>query len=383
MPVAGHDPLRPARLADFTGQPEVVRELSIILGAAKARREVPPHLLLAGPPGLGKTTLANIVATEAQLPLITTSGPLLEKSGDLVSLLANLNTPSVVFVDEIHRIPKTVEETLYTAMEDSRIDIVIGEGRTSRVLTVQLEPFTLVGATTRSGDLGEPFRDRFGHIAKLRPYDEDTLAAIVARSAGLLGNTITEDAAHMIASRSRGTPRVANKHLRRVRDFLDSTRADHPGHDTGSAADLASQHPATAENTNPTIDSGLTAQALETFGIDPLGLTAADRELLLVLCRDFAGGPVGVETLATAAGEAAATVAEVNEPYLMKSGLLARTPRGRVATAAAYRHLGLEPPVGLALTGEAAPAQRRVELTAPEHSDFAADPDTGQTLPGM
>ena len=366
MPAASSDALRPARLSEFAGQPAVVRELSIILGAARARDEVPPHLLLSGPPGLGKTTLAGIVAHENGLPLVPTAGPLLEKPGDLVSLLANLSRPSVVFIDEVHRIPKTIEETLYTAMEDGKVDVVIGEGRSTKSLTITIEPFCLIGATTRSGDLGGPFRDRFGHTAKLRPYDHDTLASIVQRSAGLLGLGIEEDAAAMIAARSRGTPRIANHLLKRVRDYAQAQL------DSGGS-----------------VDATQAGEALEVFGIDDVGLNAGDRELLDVLCRQFNGGPVGAETLATAAGETGATVAEVHEPYLMQLGFLARTPRGRVATKAAYDHLGLPAPAHLTLTdgsrradGPGALARRGDAGPPPPHRSPIVGEDA-EPLPGL
>ena len=322
MPAPAHDPLRPKTLDDFAGQPNVVAELRVILGAAASRGEQPPHLLLSGPPGLGKTTLAGIVASEANAKLATTSGPLLEKPSDLVSLLISLNEPTVVFIDEIHRIPKTVEETLYTAMEDGRIDVIIGEGtHQARTLAMPLEPFVLVGATTRTGLLGGPFRDRFGHTARLKPYDTATLTGIVARSATLLGESITDDAAALIAARSRGTPRIANHLLRRVRDYTHMTA------------------------TGAIIDTVAAEAACTLFGVDRAGLDSGDRDLLTALCTQFSGRPVGVSTLATTIGETAVTVEEVHEPYLIRSGLLARTPRGRVATAGAYAHLGLPVPV--------------------------------------
>lgn len=322
-PPNSNDPLRPLSLETFSGQPDVVRELSIILGAATHRGEVPPHLLLTGPPGLGKTTLAGIVAAETKLPLVATSAPLLEKPGDLVALLVNLVTPSVVFVDEIHQLFKNVEETLYTAMEDGHIDIVVGEGaRRAKTIRMPLEPFVLVGATTKSGLLGGPFRDRFGYVARLKPYEQDVLATIVTRSATLLGTPIDHDAAALIAARSRGTPRIANHWLRRVRDYAQTM-------------DLA------------TVTADVAGRALAAFGVDELGLDGGDRELLTALCAQFGGGPVGVGTLATAIGETASTVEEVHEPYLMRTGMLGRTPRGRIATPAAYRHLGLPVPARL------------------------------------
>jgi Holliday junction DNA helicase RuvB len=334
------DPLRPTSLAEFAGQPDVVRELSIILRAAASRAELPPHLLFTGPQGLGKTTLAAIVAAESGLPLVSTSAPLLERPGDLVGLLVSLTRPSVVFVDEVHQLPKNVEETLYTAMEDGRIDIVLAEGsHRAKTIAMPLEPFVLVGATTKAGLLGAPFRDRFGYIGRLRPYDTATLATIVSRSARLLAADLDPQGASIIASRSRGTPRIANHWLRRVRDYAATVDAVRIGTD-------------------------VTLAALDAFGVDALGLDAADRELLTGLCQQFGGGPVGVGTLATALGETTSTLEEVHEPYLMRVGLLARTPRGRVATPAAYTHLGLPVPT------------RMLELVADE-------PPAGETLPGL
>lgn len=315
-----HDPLRPGTLAEFHGQPDVARELGIVLSAAKARGEIPPHLLFTGPPGLGKTTLASIVAAESGLPMKMTSAPLLDKPGNLVSLLVSLVEPTVVFVDEVHQLDKAVEETLYTAMEDGRVDIVIQESSTkARSIPMPLEPFVLVGATTKSGNLGGPFRDRFGYTARLKLYDTTTLAGIIKRSAALLGAHIDDEAATVVAGVSRGTPRVANHWLRRVRDYADTTGAE-------------------------LIDPGIARAALTAFGVDQVGLDAVDREVLSTLCTQYAGGPVGVGTLATSIGEAAATLEEVHEPYLMRLGFIARTPRGRVATPAAYEHLNLPVP---------------------------------------
>jgi Holliday junction DNA helicase RuvB len=322
-PSTAHDPLRPARLAEFTGQPDVVTELGIILTGAASRDELPPHILLAGPPGLGKTTLANIIATETHLPILTTSGPAIDKPADLVGLLVAMTRPSVVFIDEIHRLPLPVQEILYTAMEDGRVDIVVGEGTAkARAIPMPLEPFVLVGATTRAGQLGGPLRDRFGYTARLNTYDVPTLARIVARSAGLLQMDLTEQAATVIASRSRGTPRVANTWLRRVRDY-----AAHTGR-TGVDADLA-------------------AQALDLFGIDSAGLDKVDRALLTALVTKFGGGPVGLNVLAATINEEPSTLEEVHEPHLMRSGLLDRTRSGRRATAATYRHLGHPVPPGI------------------------------------
>jgi len=314
------DPLRPKTLAEFKGQPDISAELNIVLQAAKTRQEVPPHLLFSGPPGLGKTTLAAITARECGLPLVSTAAPSLEKPGDLVALLVGLSEPSVVFVDEIHQLPKAVEETLYSAMEDGRIDIVIGEGSTqARVIPMALESFTLVGATTTSGSLGAPFRDRFGYIGRLTPYDTPTLQQIVAHNSNLIGMEISSSAAGEIALRSRGTPRVANKLLRRVHDWSTVSMV-----------------------TN--IDLLEVNQALSAFGVDEKGLGRVDRSLLLALCENFNGGPVGLSTLAASVGESEITISEEHEPFLMRSGLLARTGRGRIATEAAWLHLDLTPP---------------------------------------
>jgi len=331
-PATSHDPLRPKRLDEFAGQPDVVTELGIVLGGAQSRSEIAPHLLFAGPPGLGKTTLAGIVANELNLPMIATTGPAIEKAGDLAGLLVSLERPAVVFIDEIHRLPRTVEEMLYTAMEDRRIDILIEQGPgKSRAIPMALGEFVLIGATTRAGMLGGPLRDRFGHTLRLELYDTGTLASIVTRSARLLGVTLTGDAAHIIASRSRGTPRIANKWLRRARDVADSRGIT-------------------------TLDADLAEDALTLFGVDKLGLDKLDRKLLTVLCTQFGGGPVGVSTLGAAVGEEPGTLEEVHEPYLMRTGLLNRTPRGRMATAATYRHLNLSVPPLLAAaeTGPAA-----------------------------
>lgn len=336
-----NDPLRPGRLADFTGQDDVVRELSIVLTAAKSRGEPPHHILLSGPPGLGKTTLAGVIANETGMRLTSTTAPLLEKPGDLVSLLVSLEQPTVVFVDEVHQLPRAVEETLYTAMEDGRIDLVLSEGTArAKTVTMPLVPFTLVAATTRTGLLGAPFRDRFGYIARLRPYEVPALTGIVHRSAGLLGLRLDDAAAHVIASRSRGTPRIANRLLRRVRDWSE-----------------------TIGTTGAGIDAAAAAAALEAFGVDQAGLDSVDREILRALCGQFGGGPVGVATLAAATGEDAVTLQDAHEPFLMRSGLLARTPRGRTATRAAYEHLGLPVPAHLDEDAGAVPGEEQLTLT--------------------
>lgn len=322
------DPLRPETLKEFKGQPDVSRELNILLNASNGRNETPPHVLLSGPPGLGKTTLAGIIAKETNLPIIAVAAPSLTTPNDLSTILINLETPTVLFVDEIHQLPRQVEETLYTAMEDGRLDIVIAENtQRRRVLPMTLAPFTLVGATTRTGLLGAPFRDRFGYIARLTPYDTNTLASIITHNAKKLNVSVDPQASAIIASRSRGTPRIANRLLRRVRDY---------------------QH--TQPEEIVTVD--IAVAAMEAFGVDELGLSSVDRDLLRALCEKFGGGPVGVATLAAVIGETAQAVEEVNEPYLMKSGLLARTPRGRIATASAFTHLGLKIPEHLGITQE-------------------------------
>ena len=314
------DALRPRTLAEFGGQDRVVGELSMVLASATRRAALCDHLLFAGPPGLGKTTLAAIVAAELGLEFVATTGPVLEKPASIIAMLTSLSGPAIVFIDEIHRIPRTVEETLYPAMEDGVIDLIVGEGARSRPVRLPLKPFVLIGATTQTGLLSAPLRDRFGFHAKLDLYDEAPLAAIVARSAGLLEITLSGDAASVIAGRSRGTPRVANACLRRVRDYAES-------------------------NELTIIEAALAAEALDAFHIDELGLDTSGREILAALIDRFDGGPVGLSTLAAAVGEAATTVEEVYEPFLLRQGLLARTPRGRVATARAYAHLGLPVPV--------------------------------------
>lgn len=316
--------LRPATLDDFAGQPGVVAELSVVLGGVKARAEtVSPHILFAGPPGLGKTTLAGIVAHELDLPMVATAGPMLDKTGALASILAALDRPTVVFIDEIHRVPPPVQEMLYSAMEDGRIDIIAGEGPRATVYPLEVEPFVLIGATTEAGRLARPFLDRFGYIGRLDLYDTPTLTGIVTRSAGVLGVGITPDAASMIAARSRGTPRVANQLLGRVRDQA-------------------------SVNGLTTIDTPVTEQALDVFGIDAAGLGKVDRRILYTLVKSFGGGPVGLATLAAATGEDPTTVEASHEPYLLRSGLLRRTLRGRMATAATYTYLDLPVPPAFA-----------------------------------
>ncbi len=296
-------------------------QLSLLLEAARARQRVPDHVLMSGPPGLGKTTLAMIIAAEMSAPLRLTSGPAITHAGDLAAILSGLNEGDVLFVDEIHRMSRPAEEMLYMAMEDFRVDVVIGKGPGATAIPLEIPPFTLVGATTRAGLLPSPLRDRFGFTARLEFYEPADLERIVRRSAGLLDVELKGDGAEEISLRSRGTPRIANRLLRRVRDFAQ-VRAD------------------------GVVTRDLARAALELFEVDESGLDRLDRSVLDVLCRRFGGGPVGVSTLAVAVGEERETVEEVAEPFLVRQGLLARTPRGRVATRAAWVHLGLTPPSG-------------------------------------
>ena len=311
--------VRPKYLADYVGQPAVREQMEIFIGAAKKRNEALDHTLVFGPPGLGKTTLANIIANEMNVSLKSTSGPVLEKAGDLAALLTNLEPGDVLFIDEIHRLSPVVEEILYPAMEDFQLDIMIGEGPAARSIKLDLPQFTLVGATTRAGLLTSPLRDRFGIVQRLEFYNVADLTHIVARSAALLGVKMDYDGAGEVAKRSRGTPRIANRLLRRVRDFAQVRNS---GKVTAAVAD----------------------EALRTFGVDRLGLDKVDRSVLQVICERFNGGPVGLSTLAIAVSEQTETIEDVYEPFLIREGLLARTPRGRVATLAAYAHLGLTPP---------------------------------------
>jgi len=312
--------LRPRRLQEFVGQESLRGQLSVAIEAAAARGEALDHLLLAGPPGLGKTSLAQIVAAELEVPLVQTAGPALERKGDIAAFLTALEPRSVFFVDEIHRLPRTLEETFYPAMEDLRLPITVGQGAGARVVTLELPPFTLIGATTRAGLLTTPLRDRFGIQARLEPYLVRELARIVHRSAGILEIDLHQDGALAIAERSRGTPRVANRLLKRVRDYAQ-VRME--GVVTAQAA----------------------TAALDMLEVDERGLDRLDREILSTICSKFAGGPVGLSTLAAAIGEEQDTIEDVYEPYLLKEGLIKRTPRGREATAAAFEHLGLPVPV--------------------------------------
>ncbi|MDR2620948.1 MAG: Holliday junction branch migration DNA helicase RuvB [Propionibacteriaceae bacterium] len=312
--------LRPRTLGEFNGQPRVSDQLGLVLQAARARGTTPDHVLLSGPPGLGKTTLAMIIANELGAPLRITSGPAIQHAGDLAAILSGLAEGEVLFLDEIHRMSRPAEEMLYLAMEDFRVDVVVGKGAGATAIPIEIPPFTLVGATTRSGLLPGPLRDRFGFTATLDFYETASLHGIVTRSAQMLGVNIDTDAARLVASRSRGTPRIANRLLRRVRDFAEV-------HGTGTI----------------TLD---TAQAaLQLYEVDELGLDRLDRAVLQAICGRFGGGPVGLGTLAMSVGEEAETIAEVAEPFLVRLGFLMRTPRGRVATAAGWQHLGLTPPV--------------------------------------
>ncbi len=311
--------LRPRRLDDFVGQEAVRDQLAVSIAAAASRGEALDHVLLAGPPGLGKTSLAQIVAAELDVPFHQTAGPALERKGDVASYLTALEPRSVFFVDEIHRLPRALEETFYPAMEDGVLPITVGQGAGARIVTLPLPPFTLIGATTRTGLLTTPLRDRFGIQHRLEHYGPGDLARIVTRSAQLLGVAIEDSGAEAIARRSRGTPRVANRLLRRVRDYAE---VRHEGVITHSVA----------------------AEALDELQVDDLGLDRLDREILRSICEMFGGGPVGLSTLAVAVGEEQDTLEDVYEPYLLQRGLIERTPRGRAATRRAYAHLGLEPP---------------------------------------
>jgi Holliday junction DNA helicase RuvB len=319
--------IRPKRLEDYVGQRAMREQMAIFIQAALGRGEALDHVLIFGPPGLGKTTLANIIANELGVNVRHTSGPVLEKAGDLAALLTNLEPRDVLFIDEIHRLGAVVEEVLYPAMEDYQIDIMIGEGPAARSIKLDLPPFTLVGATTRAGLLTSPLRDRFGIVHRLEFYSVEELGRIVARSARILGSEITPEGAVEVARRSRGTPRIANRLLRRVRDFAQ-VMAD--GRITGEVA----------------------GKALEMLDVDPNGFDQSDRRLLLTMMEKFEGGPVGLDNLAAAIGEERGTIEDVLEPYLIQQGFIMRTPRGRIATRNAYLHFGLKPPQRASLNEE-------------------------------
>jgi Holliday junction DNA helicase RuvB len=316
--------LRPRRLEDFIGQEALKDQLTVSIAAAGSRDEALDHVLLAGPPGLGKTSLAQILAAELEVPFVPTAGPALERKGDIAAYLTALEPRSVFFVDEIHRLPRALEETFYPAMEDRCLPITVGQGAGARVVTIDLPPFTLVGATTRTGLLSTPLRDRFGIQHRLEHYGAEDLARIVRRSARLLGVSIDDEGAIAIALRSRGTPRVANRLLKRVRDYAEVRGAGVVSADVASAA-------------------------LDLLEVDHQGLDRLDREILRAICEKFSGGPVGLSTLAVSVGEEQDTIEDVYEPYLLQRGLIERTPRGRAATRRAFEHLGLEPPGPLSL----------------------------------
>ncbi|MHB1129092.1 MAG: Holliday junction branch migration DNA helicase RuvB [Ilumatobacteraceae bacterium] len=311
--------LRPNRLDDFVGQRELKEHLGIVLEAARMRDQSADHILLAGPPGLGKTTMAGIVAYEMSATLHVTSGPALERAGDLAAILTKLGERDVLFIDEIHRLSRNVEEILYPAMEDFQIDIVVGKGPAASSIRLTLPQFTLIGATTRTGMITGPLRDRFGLVARLDYYEVDELELIVRRTAGILGVDVDGAGAAEIARRSRGTPRIANRLLRRVRDFAQ-VRGD------------------------GTVNQATAKSALAVFGVDDRGLDKVDRAILSAICGQFAGGPVGLSTLAISVSEQTETIEDVYEPFLIQQGMIARTPRGRVAMPSAWRHIGLEPP---------------------------------------
>jgi Holliday junction DNA helicase RuvB len=311
------DSLRPSSLIEFRGQEDLVRDISIIINSAKSRNQIPDHLLFSGPPGLGKTTLSYLIANELKMPIITTTGPSFTKPGDIASILTSINEPSVLFIDEIHALAAQSEELLYPAMEDGFIDLFVGEGIKSRSIRIDLQPFLLIGATTKYGNLSAPLRDRFGYNGRLKLYSDTEIANIVLRSSKIIGIDIDLDAAISIASRSRGTPRIANKWLKRVRDYSEVNSIDN-------------------------VTSKIAEEALDSFGVDKIGLDDFGREILLSIINNFSGGPVGLSTIATSVNENTTTIEEVYEPHLIRSGMLVKTPRGREVTKNAYKHLGIK-----------------------------------------